>query len=191
MGLSLTSIFVQLSCAYHAGITDRQIPGGYRLVAVPVFKNNTAETGVEVYFTNAIIRELERSGLAKVTDQRSAEVKLEGTVASVRYVPVNPLPVQPPQNAASLGAPTAIDAIQNTEYRILVQTNLRLVKSADERVLWQGTFSGERSYLAPRITIEGLTSANALYNQSARDQNIQSMAHDVMIEAYERLTENF
>ena len=63
----LTGLVILAGCAYHAGSGDRQIPGGYRSIAVPVFKNQTNEPGIEAYFTNAMIVEIERArvGLAQ------------------------------------------------------------------------------------------------------------------------------
>lgn len=171
-------------CAYHAGAGDRQVPGGYRLVSVPVFKNQTPEVGVEVYFTNAIVRELSRSRLAKVTDKSSSEVTLEGAITAIKYLPGNPALIERKQGLAG-------DAQLNQEYRIVAEASLKLRRNSDQRVLWEGSFSGERSYLTPKITLENLSSADALYNQSARYQNIQVMAQDIMSEAFDRLTENF
>ena len=190
---------VLAGCAYHAGVSDRQIPGGYRMIAVPVFKNDTAETGVEVFFTNALVRELERSRLAKVTDVASAEVNLVGVVSSIKYSPTNSYNIDQSQvdsahfkaGPGGFGPNLATGTVQNTEYRILVTTQLQLVRISDHKVVWAGEFKNERTYLAPKIAIQDLTSANATYNQSARDQNLQLMAKDTMREAYERLTENF
>jgi hypothetical protein len=198
---SLAALSCATGCAYHAGVADRQIPGGYRMIAVPVFKNDTAETGVEVFFTNALVRELERSRLAKVTDMASAEVDLVGVVSSIKYAPTNSYSIDrsnvdvehfpAPNDPRSFGPNIATNTVQNTEYRILVTTQLQLVRISDHKVVWAGEFKNERTYLAPKIAIQDLTSANATYNQSARDQNLQLMAKDTMREAYERLTENF
>ena len=191
---ALVSCFALVRCAYNIGTTERQIPGGYRLVSVPVFKNSTSEVGIEVYFTDAMIRELERSKLAKVVDKRGAEVVLIGTVESVKYLTTNAQIIGPssPSPTPKVGA-NLIDngGVQNTEYRILVTTDLKLQRVSDERILWQGKFSGERTYLTPIVSILGLNGVNSLYNQSAREQNIKLMSTDIMIEAYERMTENF
>lgn len=167
-------------CSYYAGQGNRQIPGGYRLVAVPVFANNTIEAGVETYFTNALVRALESSKLAKITPKSAAQVALEGSVDSIIYA-TNPLP-------AGGGLD---DVVLTNEYRIYLQASVRLRRISDQTIIWQGKFSGERSYLAPQIFKPGINSANALYNHSARYQNIQAMAQDTMTEAFDRLTENF
>ena len=170
-------------CAYRFGLAERRIPGGYELVAVPVFKNETPEVGIETYFTNAMVRELERSKLAKVTDKSHAQVVLEGTVARLRYEKTATV------TGASGNLPNG--AALTTEYRIYVTTSLRLRRNSDQKVLWSATFEKETSYLAPKIGVPGLNSANALYNHSAHYQNIALLAVDMMSEAHDRLTENF
>lgn len=183
--LMLSTVLSISGCAYHMGAGERQIPGGYRMVAVPVFKNATPEVGVEVYFTNAMVRELGRSRLAHVTDKGSSEVTIEGTVGPITYVPTNSTVISDTTDQRANGA------VLNTEYRIFASATLRLRRNSDQKVLWEGTFSDERVYFAPRITLQELSSANALYNQSARMQNLQEMAQNIMGKAYDGLTENF
>lgn len=174
---SMVLLLSGVSCAYHAGPLDRQIPGGYREIAVPVFRNITPETGVEVYFTNAFIRALERSRVGRVASQNDSQVTLEGNIDSIQYSASNP-------NKSGF-------LLLNREYRIYIKATLVLRRNSDKTILWQDVFTSEGSYSTPRIQTEGLNSANALYNHSARYQNIQTLATDMMNEAHDRLTENF
>ena len=166
------------------GDSDRQIPGGYRTVAIPVFQNKSMEAGIETAFTNALIREFERGRVGRVATRNEAQTTLEGSIDSVNYVVTTQVNKQ---YAAFLGQ----NMLLNTEYRILLTTTLRLRRNSDQKVLWEGTFNGERSYLTPQIGQEGINSADAVYNQSARYQNIEAMASDLMNEAHNRITENF
>lgn len=135
-------------------------------------------------FTNALVRELERSGLAYVVPKNLAEASLEGTIDSITYVADNWIDGN---RTRSLPRGTVL----STQYRINTQVSLRLRRATDGRILWQRSFSGERSYLAPRIGIEEISALNATYNHRARKENIQEMAADLMAKAYSRLTENF
>ena len=173
-------------CAYSIGTGERRLPEGYKLVSIPVFKNSTQEVGIEVPFTNAIIRELERSQIARVVPKSDAQVVLEGVVEKVQYEVANQ--VSCGTTGVCLVPP---GTILNTEYRVTVSTRLILRRLSDGQALWSEAFSTQKSYLAPKIGIEGLNSANALYNHSARHENISAMAVDLMSEAYGRLTENF
>ncbi len=180
---ALVMTLVMAGCAYKAGYGDRQLPGGYRTIAVPVFKNKTHDAGIETYFTNAMVRELERMRIGRVTSKSDAQVTLLGTVGGVEYTPGNT--VVGPES----GVPS--NAKLNLQYRINLTVAMKLVRNADDRVLWEGSFSREQTYSTPQIGTPELTSANALYNHSARYQNIEVMAADLMAEAHDRLTENF
>lgn len=187
--ITLAGILVGLlgGCAYSIGTGDRRLPGGYRLIAIPVFKNYTHEVGVEVPFTNALIREVERAQIAKVVSKSDAQVVLEGVIDKIDYLVESQADCAPntPQCLIPQGT------ILNTAYRVVASTTLTLKRLSDGAVLWREQFSGENRYAAPKIGLSGLNSANALYNHSARQENLASMAVDVMAEAHGRLTENF
>ncbi|MEQ1876874.1 MAG: LPS assembly lipoprotein LptE [Bdellovibrionia bacterium] len=164
---------------------DRSLPGGYTKVSVPVFKNGTAETGIESYFTGAMIEELERHGLADVTNEDDSQVVVRGTIQSIRY---ERGAYQSGDLLTSAGVP---DAVLAKEYYINVNAEVKLIRRSDQKVLWSSTFDGRRLYQAPQITTKGLNSANSLYNHSARLQNIATMAKEMMEQAHNHMTENF
>ena len=174
--------FLLGGCAYSIGTSDRRMPEGYKLVAVPVFKNQSHEVGAEVAFTNAMIREMERHQIAHVVPKAQAQVVLDGVIDSIQYLvtnQTNDLAVVPKST------------ILNTHYSIVVGVTLRLKRASDGVNIWTESFNAERSYQAPKIALEGLNSANSLYNDSARYDNLSAMATDLMVEAHSRLTENF
>ena len=174
-------LFLWISgCAYRVGLAERQIPGGYSLIAVPVFKNLSAEPGAEVLFTNAMIREIERSNLARVTDKSGAQVVLEGTVQGVSYAATE---------AVSADLPPG--AVQNRAYSVKINASLKLQRVSDQKVVWTGAFEGESTYLAPLVKITGLNTVNSLYNHSAHQKEIEKLAESMMAEAQDRMTENF
>lgn len=187
----LLCAFGLAGCAYSIGIQDRRLPEGYTLVAVPIFKNQTQEVGVEVPFTNAIIREFARSQIATVVDRSNAQVILEGTLERIQYDVANQLILSCPPPPITEVCVMPNNTILNSEYRISVWTRLVLKRASDGKILWSEAFTGQKSYLAPKIWIEGLNSANALYNHSSRQENLSAMAIDIMAEAHGRLTENF
>lgn len=174
------------SCAYHFGSTNRSLPGGYTKVSVPIFKNSTGEPGVETYFTTAIIEELERHDLAEVTGEHDAQAVLQGTIQNIRFD--RTAYYQPDATSAErIPEGTAL----NKEYYITINAEVKLIRRSDQKVLWSNTFTSRRQYLAPLITTIGLNSANALYNHSARLQNIATMAKEMMEQAHNHMTENF
>ena len=54
-------------------------------VAVKVLVNNTSETGADVIFTNALIREILQKTDTKVVDEATATAVIEGTIKSVTF----------------------------------------------------------------------------------------------------------
>lgn len=184
--LILLVILSSQGCAYRLGAATRSIPGGYNQISIPVFKNLTQETGVEVSFTNFLIQEFQRSRIARIVDNSLSEVAVVGQIDSIQYLPGSP------RKAGEASAPyLPRGAVISSEYRILLNVTVKLVRQADGTQLWSGSFSGERTYVAPQVTIAGVNSVNPLYNLSARRQNIDFIAHDLMIEAHDRITENF
>jgi hypothetical protein len=179
--LFLTLLGGLSGCNYHMVNQSDQFVGGYKLVAIPVFKNQSTEPKIEVLFTNALRRELRRSKIAQVTEVSQAPITVEGVIDSVQYIVVGQSRISTLPSSAILG----------TEYRINLELTLQVRRNADQEVLWTSKFRNGRSYLAPQIGTESINSANALYNQSARLQNIEVMAQEMMSEALNRMTENF
>lgn len=174
------------SCAYQFGTGNRAIPGGYKSVSVPVFKNKSFETGIEVSFTNSLLQEFQKGGIAKVVDDNLSEVRVEGEINDVRYFS------EAKKVAGDVSAPYLPEGtVLTTDYTIAVTTKLKVVRRSDGIEIWSGSFTRERQYSAPQVTIAGLNSVNPLYNQSARRQYIDGLASDLMAEAYNRMTESF
>ena len=179
-------------CAYHVGLTDRSLPGGYKQVSVPIFKNRTEDVGIEAEFTNAMIRRLNRSQAAQVTNKETAPLVMEGTI----------LQIETKRGAGVAGQGTNFsvkseiprlpkDSVLISEYRLVVSANIRLRRKSDDKIIWESNFSNERVYSAPRIGTPIVNSANALYNHSARVDTISMLAEEMMAEAHDRMTENF
>lgn len=172
------------ACAYRYGLSDRALPGGYSQIAIPIFRNVTPEVGLEMPFTNALIRRFARSQVARVTDKELAPVVLEGTIKKV-VVQSGPAKT----NAEGLSLPD--NAVLTTSYRLVVTVNIVLRRKSDDKTMWEGGFVNETEYFAPQVGTPIVNSANATYNQSARQQRFAALADEMMSEAHDRMTENF
>ena len=150
-------------------------------MTIPIFRNLTQEPGVEVGFTNSLIREFERSHAGRVTSPSNAEVQIDGQISTIQYLP----------GGKNEGKTLPTGAVLASEYRIIITSKIKLLRVADRSVLWEGEFQREQTYVAPQVTQAGLNTVNPLYNLSARRQNIEVMAGDMMSEAHDRMTENF
>jgi hypothetical protein len=166
------------------GYAGRSLPGGYKELTIPVFKNKTMELGIEPYFTNELIRQFERSKIARLSVGTSAPVVVEGSIEKVDYEAAGTavegdLPYLPSNTALT------------TVYRIRVVVELRVYRVSDRSLLWQGRVRDERVYSAPQVALDTVNSVNPLYNHSARHQNIAHLAKNMMEEAHDRMTEDF
>lgn len=196
MRLLLPLFFLGLShCAYKWGNTDRSLPGGHKTVFVEIFENQTQEPGIEHNFTQALVRELERSGFAVVTTKGQAELVLIGSIISLSHDGggsdrtfeskdySNP---DPAQRTSKKYAATYF-----VNYNLTVVTNLQAVRSRDKQMIWQTALHGADSYRGALLFRQGIRNSNVLYNQSRKKQTIKLIAEDMMSEAFDRLTENF
>lgn len=174
------------SCAYHLGDSHRSLPGGYDRVAIPMFSNETQYVGLEPYFTNALISEFERAKVARVTSEASAPVTVLGVIERVQILPSAQVKSG---DSKSISLPD--NTVLTTTYRILITTRLKLRRNSDNKIVWEQKVDNERVYLSPVIGPLYVNSANANYNQAARDQSIEELAQVMMEEAHDRMTENF
>ncbi len=209
MKLTLIVVFmITAACGtYQFGKGLRTIPGGYDRVAVPMFVNKTKEVGIEPYFTEGLRTEFERSHTAAVTSLADAQLIIEGIITNVTYTPTIQLSGQstgltapsshlfvvpvPNGTPAQQTNPLPSTAVLNTQYQIMVNVKIIARKTSDQTVLWTSDFTSQRQYLAPLLGTPVINTAAPLYNQNSRIEVITTLAHDMMVEAHDRLTENF
>jgi hypothetical protein len=174
-------VILSSGCAYQLGGADRSLPGGYRQVTIPIFKNFTSEPGIEVYFTNALIQEIERSRVGKIVPPEQSEIRVEGIIENVT------VDAGPGEERAALPMGADLASV----YNIKLQVRVTLKRQADQSILWEGVFKGERGFQAASVSPVGVNTVNPLYNLSRRRQNIESMAYELMNDSFGRITENF
>lgn len=106
------------ACGYHLKGTGLKAPEGVETVAVTVLDNRTAESGIEMTFTNDLTYEFTRSKVLRVVDEKTADAVLTGTITS-------------------LGVETIsyTSNYDSDERRVRITLNLSL-KSRDGKVLW-------------------------------------------------------
>ena len=172
----MIAVFLSNACAYRIGYGVRSLPGGYDRVAIPIFENMTDEVGLEVYFSNALVREFERSRVARLTSSEEAPLSAEGTVTKLQVIRSG--------TATGRDIPNLnTDAVYAAEYRLILNAYVRLRRKSDRQIVWEGAFEKEGVYSAPRLGLEGLNSANANYNKSAREMKLAEIAEEMMEEA--------
>ena len=182
--LILGLVVALTGCAYRWGKVERRLPGGGTQVSIPVFKNKTKEVKAEVYFTNALIREIEGAGVGQMVPRDRADIFIEGVIDSIDFRPESLV------NSSDLdNLPEG--SVLATNFRMIVKTHLKVFRVSDGQVLWRGSFTGESFFPASQVSVRGLNTVNSLYNHSAIQQNLVLLSRNMMNEAYDRMTENF
>ena len=81
--------FVALGCGYQMVGKETHVPAGLNSIAIPTFKNQTYEPGIEVPFTQAFLREFILDRRIKVVDRAQADTVLEGSIRSFNIYSVS------------------------------------------------------------------------------------------------------
>jgi len=76
------TFFVPLGCGYQMVGKETHIPPGLNSLAVPTFKNQTFEPGIEVPFTQGFLKEFIRDRRVNVVERTGADSVLEGVIKS-------------------------------------------------------------------------------------------------------------
>lgn len=160
-------------------------------MAIPVFVNRTPYTGMETSFTNDLRNQFAKSKVARVVSEIRAPATIKGTVQHIDVVREGAIDANKTEDNTLGNEGLPANTVLTTEYRVLVRLRVELISKIDGKKIWEGDFTGERTYTAPQIRANNLNSANALYNQNAREMVVAEISKDVMAEAHDRMSENF
>jgi len=160
--MRIIAMFILLSltgCGYHApASSDHWVGGDARNLYIDLFVNQTSEPYLENYMTDAMVAELSRSRLVKLTENPElAEVFLAGEVKDFT------------STALAYGSTDRI-----TDYRATMTIAARLVRKGNSEILWQGNLTRNEDYLATvnkNLQLEG--------ERLAARQAAQRLAEDI------------
>ncbi len=134
-------------CGYQMVGRETHVPAGLTSIAIPTFKNQTLEPGIEVPFTQGFLREFIQDQRIKVKDRETADAYLEGVINSFRV------------NAVAFDRSGLA-----TEYQATVWLNLTLKKRTGETLWTEKNLSETRWFHA---------SSNVLSNESSKAVALQ------------------
>jgi len=112
-------LVVLCGCGYQLTGKSTHLPAGVTSLAIPTFRNQTLEPGIEVALTQSFLREFMFDGRVKVLSPNVADTILEGNIKAFRILSVS-------YNESGL--------VQ--EYQVVVTVDLTLAKSSGE-ILWK------------------------------------------------------
>lgn len=174
------------SCAYKLSNDVEKLPGGVTTIAVPMFKNDSREPNIEVFFTNSFKNEVLRFGrINLVNSEAQAEAVVTGVVKSVKIV--SDESVIESKNATYLPFGTVLA----TQVKVTVTVSMKMIEVKTQKVLWSGDYEQSKNYTPPQLTLPVINSANNLYNLSERRQTLETLSKDMMQLALDRLVDNF
>jgi hypothetical protein len=78
--LSIFCLVLLVACGYQMVGRETHVPPGLNSIAIPVFKNQTFEPGIEVQFTQAFLNEFILDRRLKVVSRAEADSILEGVI---------------------------------------------------------------------------------------------------------------
>jgi len=119
------------------------LPSHIKTVAVPTFKDRTAEFGIKESLTDAVIERITRDNTLKIADPRRADSILDGTVLRVEDRP---------------GAYNREEQVQ--ENKVFVTAKIRFEDLHKNKVMWEdeivqwGTYDPAGGEQARRAAIE-------------------------------------
>jgi TolB-like protein len=174
------------SCAYKLSNAVDKLPGGISTITVPMFKNESKEPNIEVFFTNSFRSEVLRFGRIKMVNGESqAEAVVTGVIKSVEIS--SDESVIEARNATYLPYGTVL----STQSKVTVVVTMKMTEIKTQKVLWSGDYTQSKNYTPPQITLPVINSANNLYNLSERRQTLETLSKDMMQLALDRLVDNF
>jgi outer membrane lipopolysaccharide assembly protein LptE/RlpB len=162
----LTSVLISAGCGYRLAGKDNPMLAGINTIAVPYFKNDTFEAGIESVFTNVFANEFINSKRLQVVNIDQADVILRGTIKNFReqIISYN-------QDKKAL------------EYRVFVSLDLRLEKRDTGEVLWKRKrlTDNEEYQVSSYITV----------TQADKTVAVEKMAQDLAQRVYESIIQGF
>ena len=162
----LTSVLISAGCGYRLAGKDNPMLAGINTIAVPYFKNDTFEAGIESVFTNVFANEFINSKRLQVVNVDQADVILRGTIKNFReqIISYN-------QDKKAL------------EYRVFVSLDLRLEKRDTGEVLWKRKrlTDNEEYQVSSYITV----------TQADKTVAVEKMAQDLAQRVYESIIQGF
>ena len=166
---SLTPLLIVLfllGCGYHFKGKENNLPKDIQTVAIPIFKNNTTETNIENYFTNALIAQFVRGKELKITDVDHADAIIYGTLTEYHNDTL-----------------TYANGGKVSQYRVRVVANVSLVRAKTGKVIWRAKHLSEfEDYDA---------STNTIVNEARKKKAIQKLAKFMAEIIHDRMLENF
>jgi len=149
-------LFTITSCGYYS--TSGRTAGDIKKIAVPYFKNETAEPDIEIEITQNIIDGLIKDNTLKVVSEDEADAIIEGTVIEYKNVPFT--------------FSQTTGEIQAEQYRLVISLNISLYNKKKNEYIWENK----------KVTVHG-----DYYLESSVEQNYEKALETVYNDIVENI----
>ncbi len=163
--LPIICMALLMGCGYQMVGKETHVPPGLSSVAIPTFKNETFEPGIEIPFTQAFLREFIQDRRVNVVGRSEASCVLEG---SVKFFTIQSV------------------SYDKSGFALEYQTHVVLeitLKDREGKVLWQEKEFTERTWFR--------ASSSGLINEANKQAAIQQAASLVAGRIRNRFFYNF
>ena len=158
-------LVVLCGCGYQLTGKSTHLPAGVTSLAIPTFKNETLEPGIEAPLTQSFLREFMYDGRVKVLSSRQADAILEGNIKTFQIRSVS-------YNESGL--------VQ--EYEVFITVDLTLAKSSGEIVWKENNLTEVRWYRA---------SFGGVVNEASKNSAVQELGKFMAERVKSRFFYNF
>ncbi len=153
-------------CGYHFKGKQNNLPKDIKTIAIPIFKNDTTETNIENYFTNALIAQFVRGKELKLTDVKHADAVVYGVLTEFHDDTL-----------------TYVNGGRVSQYRVTLVAKVTLVRARTGKVIWRANrLSDFADYDA---------STDTVVNEANKREAIQKVAKLLAEIIHDRMLENF
>lgn len=128
----LAGMLALAGCAgYHMGPIKPTPMAQVSTIAVPTFHNDTLEPRVEVALANVITKQIQQDGTYRVTDEKSADAVLEGSLQEIER--------RPERSVRG-------NVLLTREYSLIARVKYRVVNRSTGRELMNRTITGRTTF---------------------------------------------
>jgi outer membrane lipopolysaccharide assembly protein LptE/RlpB len=162
----IVAAVILAGCGYHFKGKENNLPQDITKISIPVFKNQTTETNIETFFTNALISQFVKSKELELVDTKNADAVIHATIKDFQVVTLTYYP----------------DG-KVSEYRVIVTMDVSLIRASNQAVIWRGKNMHE---------FEDYDATNETLTDEARKQEAAVKIAKFMAELiHDRMLENF
>ena len=168
LGLCLGLLAAVLGCGYTL-VGQGSLPDHIKTVAIPTFKNDTIEEGIEEVVTQAVIEEYIRGGKVLPASEVEADAVLLGTIRSYN-----------PEEAVTYNELNEVSS-----YKLTVTVDLELKDLVNDETIWK------REGLAEDADFAGGPDVDITTEEDNEDEALEQLAEELAQRIQALSTEGF